>query len=101
MNPNLFVLLIVALSLVPAVLIAVFAPHDALAKYAAIHDYVSICEALVPGIKRLARVSGFPEVTELVLSITWTLVPFHMLINCCRICSRHASAAIRYYAKRP
>jgi len=80
MNPNLVVLLIVAISLVPAVLIAVFAPHDALAKYAAIHNYVSICEALVPGIKRLARVSSFPEVTELVLSITWTLVPVQVLL---------------------
>jgi hypothetical protein len=57
------------------VLVAVIVPQDVITRNRFLQDYVAVSGAVVPGIERLAAVSSFPEVTRLVVSLMWTLVP--------------------------
>jgi hypothetical protein len=57
------------------VLVAVIIPRDVITKYPVLQEYIALIGAAIPGIERLAAVSSFPEVTRLVVSLMWTLVP--------------------------
>jgi hypothetical protein len=62
-------------SMLLLVLVAVIVPQDVITRNRFLHDYVAVSGTVVPGIERLAAVSSFPEVTRLVVSLMWTLVP--------------------------
>jgi len=68
------------ISVLPAVAIALLAPSDVVTRYPLIQAYTSVCRALIPAIDKLTAVSSFPEVTQLVLSITWSLVPLQTVL---------------------
>jgi hypothetical protein len=55
-------------------LVALLAPEDVISRYPLLQTYTAACRAVIPGIDRLARVSSFPEVTRLVVSMMWTAV---------------------------
>src|SRR5437879_3280883 len=81
MNPNSpLALACTAISLALLSALALLLPDDAISRYALLRDYATLCRTFIPGIDRLARVSSFPEVTTVVVSVMWTLVPF---FNCC------------------
>jgi len=77
MNPNSpLALACTAISLALLSALALLLPDDAISRYALLRDYTTLCRTFIPGIDRLARVSSFPEVTTVVVSVMWTLVPF-------------------------
>jgi len=57
------------------VFVALVVPQDVVTRNRFLHDYVALSSTVIPGIQRLAAVSSFPEVTRLVFSLMWTLVP--------------------------
>jgi hypothetical protein len=65
----------IAAAMVLLTLVAVIVPRDVIAQYRFLEDYIAGSGAVIPGIERLAAVSSFPEVTRLVVSLMWTLVP--------------------------
>jgi hypothetical protein len=67
-------------SIVSSIVIALFAPNDVLTKHSYMQAYVSIFAQFVPSIDKLAAVSSFPEVTQLVLSVMWSLIPIQIAI---------------------
>src|SRR5256885_10331032 len=76
MNPNSpLALACTAISLALLSALALLLPDDAISRYALLRDYTTLCRTFIPGIDRLARVSSFPEVTTVVVSVMWTLVP--------------------------
>ena len=56
-------------------LVAVTIPADVITQYRFLRGYIAVSSTIIPGIERLAAVSSFPEVTRLVVSMMWTLVP--------------------------
>src|SRR5688572_23142140 len=64
------------------VLIAVSVPRDVITQYRVLQYYSDASRVLIPGIDRLAAVSSFPEVTRLVISAMWTLVPIFVVVFC-------------------
>ena len=68
------------ISVLPAVVSALLVPSDVVTRYPLVQTYTSVCRALIPSIDRLTAVSSFPEVTQLVLSITWSLVPLQTVL---------------------
>jgi hypothetical protein len=55
--------------------------------------------AAVPGIERLAAVSSFPEVTRLVVSLMWTLVPIFAVVFTLKI--QMPESFLARYRERP
>lgn len=68
------------LVLAPVLLVALFAPPNVLSGFPAVDQYTLLMRDMFPMIDRLASVSQFPEVTRLVLSIEWTLVPVQTVL---------------------
>lgn len=68
------------LSIVPAVFIALLVPDNVLSQSPTLEQLTALISQFVPAIDRLAAVSGFPEVTRLVLSIEWTLLPLQTFL---------------------
>jgi len=58
--------------------IAIVAPDNVLSYSQAIVTFVSILQRMIPNIDALAGISKFPEVTKLVCSSAYTLVPIHL-----------------------
>ena len=71
---NRVVLWHICVSLIPSLAAPLLAPENVLSRYGFLREFVSLCSSAIPGIARLATVSSFPEVTKLVLSVSWTLV---------------------------
>jgi hypothetical protein len=74
------------LLLVPALIVALFTPASVLSSFPILEKFTSIFRDISPAIDRLAGVSSFPQVTKLVLSVEWTLVPaqvalFYLRLN--------------------
>ena len=57
------------------VLLAVLAADNVFTNYPALKTYAEWCGGIIPSIDKFAAVSSFPEVTRLVLSFVWSLVP--------------------------
>ena len=68
------------ISIVPATAIALFSSHDVLNQHPLLNQYTSIVGRIIPSISRLAAVSSFPEITRLVLSAEWTLLPVQIVL---------------------
>lgn len=68
------------MSFVPVLLLALLAPDSVLSAFPALNEYTQILRDIFPAIDRLASVSAFPEVTRLVLSLEWTLLPLQALL---------------------
>jgi hypothetical protein len=62
-------------SMLLLVLVAVIVRLDVITRNPFLHDYVALIGTVIPAIERLAAVSSFPQVTRLVVSLMWTLVP--------------------------
>ncbi len=75
-------LLFFGMSLVPALLVAWFSPTNVLSRSHVLTSYVEIVTQLVPTIANRAALSSFPEITKLVLSVLWTIVPFQIVYTC-------------------
>jgi uncharacterized membrane protein YfcA len=69
-----------AVAMLLLVLIAIFVPRQVITQYPILQDYIAVSRSLIPGIERLAAVSSFPEVTRLVVSAMWTLVPIFVAV---------------------
>lgn len=61
-------------------LISLLASTDVLTMQPGLQKFTSLCREMIPAIDRLAAVSSFPEVTQLVLSVLWALVPVQIAI---------------------
>lgn len=61
--------------LIPALLVALLAPENVLSSFPKVDKFTTIFRDFLPAIDRLAAVSTYPELTRLVLSVEWTLVP--------------------------
>lgn len=70
----------IAVAMLLLVLVAVIVPQDVITQYRFLQDYIAVSGAVIPGIERLAAVSSFPEVTRLVVSLMWTLVPIFTVV---------------------
>jgi hypothetical protein len=77
--------LILFVSLVPVLIVAFIAPTNVLSSFATLEKFTHIFRDVLPAIDRLATVSSFPEVTKLVLSIEWILVPVQVVLFYLRI----------------
>jgi len=56
-------------------LLAVFLPEDILSHSPMLQSISDVMSGLVPSIENLTRRSRFPEVTQLILSVTWLIIP--------------------------
>jgi hypothetical protein len=65
----------VGLAMLLLVLVSVLVPEDVIAQYRFLQDCIAVTSMVIPGVERLAAVSSFPEVTRLVVSLMWMLVP--------------------------
>jgi hypothetical protein len=65
----------IGLSMLLLALVAVIVPQDVITRNRFLHDYVAVSGIVIPSVEKLAAVSSFPEVTRLVVSLMWTLVP--------------------------
>lgn len=71
---------IIIFGLVVTTTTALVAPHDVLSRVGFLSAYVNLLSGVVPSINALAPVSSFPEVTRLVLAVTWTCAPIQTLL---------------------
>lgn len=55
--------------------VALLVQEDVIAGHPWVQAYVAYCREWIPAVDRLAGVSSFPELTRLVISLMWTLVP--------------------------
>jgi hypothetical protein len=70
----------IAAAMLLLVPVAVFVPQNVIAQSRVLQDYIGMSRTLIPGIESLAAVSSFPEVTRLVVSGMWTLVPVFLAV---------------------
>ena len=64
-----------AVSMILLAALALLVPQDVISRHGLLQSYTAVCRGVIPGIERLAAVSSFPQVTILVVSVMWTLVP--------------------------
>src|SRR5690606_3397076 len=55
--------------------VALLVQEDVISGHPWVQAYVAFCREWIPAIDRLAQVSSLPELTRLVVSLMWTLVP--------------------------
>jgi len=68
------------LSIVPATIAALLTPDNVLSQHPSIDQYTQIFRHVLPSIDRLAAVSSFPDVTRLVLTVEWTMLPIQTIL---------------------
>lgn len=89
----------IAIAMLGLVLVSVTVPQDVITRYRFLQDYIDLSRAVIPGIGRLAAVSSFPEVTKLVVSLTWTLVPIFTAVYLLKV--RIPESAFANFRQRP
>lgn len=66
--------------LIPALMVGLLAPENVLSSFQAANKFAGIFRYALPAIDRLAAISSYPDVTRLVLSVEWTLVPLQVAL---------------------
>lgn len=78
MNSRTFAYLSAVLTSTIIVVTAMIGPNTAPTS-SVLHDVMHIAGILIPSINQLSSLSSFPQVTKLVFSVTWLLIPIQVL----------------------